>query len=206
MHGNFEQITTLQYRNRSLVKQVEDFKSGEKYRKMEEEYKKLLRLYNREMKRMKKELSKAHSETITVRKYWSEVMDDLEKEHQAQVHRLLAEIERLTKRNLEFARQRDEAKDKYLVRNREYYDVATRLEEEREKNKKLTAQVNRDFENSSIPSSMQKPKRKRIPNSREKTGRKPGGQPGHKGHCRKQHSVTESHEIPALEKYCCSAN
>lgn len=201
MQWNFEQITTLQYRNRSLSKQVEDFKSGEKYRKMEEAYKKLLRFHNQEMKRMAYELSKAHSETVTVRKYWDEAVDDLEKEHRAEVRHLLAEIERLKRQNLELIRQRDEAKDKYRERNREYYETAARLEEEREKNKNLTAQVNRDFENSSIPSSMQGAGRKKIPNSREKTGKRPGGQPGHKGHCRKTHAVTQSHEIPAPEKY-----
>ena len=201
MHGYFEYMTNLQYKNRSLMKQVDDFKSGETYRKKDEEYKKLLRLYHKEMKRMKDEVAQAHNETIRVRKIWDEVTDDLEKEHQAEVRGLLAEIKRLKKSNLELIRQRDEALDKYRDRNRDFYDVSVQLLEEREKNKKLIAQVNRDFENSSIPSSMQKAGRKRIPNSREKTGRKPGGQPGHQGHCRKKHNVTESHEIPAPEKY-----
>ncbi len=48
---------------------------------------------------------------------------------------------------------------------------------------KLKAQMNRDHENSSIPSS-QKPFHKKIKNSRQKTERKPGGQPGHAGHKR----------------------
>ena len=201
MHGIYEQMTTLQYRYHAVLKQLEEFKSGEKYVKMEAEYQKLLRRYNRKTLQLENELSKAHSETITVRKYWSEIMDDLEKEHQKELCRLLAEIKRLKKENHELARQRDEAKDKYRERNREYYAVAAELEEEREKNKKLTAQVNRDFENSSIPSSMQHKGRKKIPNSRENTGRKQGAQAGHKGHCRKKHAVTESHEIPPLEKY-----
>ena len=201
MYGIYEQMTTLQYRCRCLSKQVEDFRSGEKYRQMEEAYKKLLRFHNKEIKRMEYELSKAHSETVTVRKYWGEVMDDLEKEHRKEVCRLLAEIKHLKKENLKLTAQRDEAKDKYRQRNREYYAIASELLEEKEKNKKLMAQVNRDFENSSIPSSLQKAGRKKIPNSREKTGRKPGGQKGHKGHCRKKHAVTESHEIPAPEKY-----
>ena len=201
MYGICEQITTLQYRCRSLSKQVEDFKSGEKYRQMEEAYKKLLRFHNKEIKRLEYELSKAHSEAVTVRKYWGEIMDDLEKEHQKEVNRLLTEIKHLKKENLKLATQLGEERDKYRERNREYYAIASELLEEREKNKKLTAQVNRDFKNSSIPSSMQKAGRKKIPNSREKTDRKPGGQPGHKGHCRKKHAVTESHEIPAPEKY-----
>ena len=206
MHGIYEQITTLQYRYHSVLKQLEEFKSGEKYVKMKAEYQNLLRRYNKKVLQMEYELSKAHSETITVRKYWSEVMDDLEKEHSKEVNHLLAENAHLKKENLKLTRQRDEATDKYRERNREYYVVAAELMEEREKNKKLTAQVNRDFENSSIPSSMQKVGRKRIPNSREKTGRKPGGQAGHKGHCRKKHAVAESHEIPAPEKYTQSPN
>jgi hypothetical protein len=99
MRINFETLSTLQYLNRSLSQQVEDFKSGEKYKKMDAEYKKLLCLHNREVKRLEFELSKAHSETVTVRRYWSEVMDDLDKENQKTVRRLLGTIERLKKEN-----------------------------------------------------------------------------------------------------------
>ena len=199
--ANFEQMSALQYQNRSLKKQVEELESGEKYRKMDKEHKAVVRSYDREVRRLKNELAKAHSETVTVRKYWGEVMDDLDKEHRAEIKRLLDKIERLEKRILELERQRDDAKDKLHERTQEYYAAASELEEERGKNKKLTAQVNRDFENSSIPSSGQKPGKKKIPNSREKTDRKPGGQPGHKGHGRKKHVPTQTYEIPAPAKY-----
>ncbi len=201
MRINFESFSALQYRNKALSRQVEEFKSGEKYIKMEADYKKLLRFHSQEMKRMKQELAKAHSETVTVRRYWGEVMDDLDKEHQAEVSRLVAKIKSLEKENLELARQRDAAKDKIKERTQQYYDAAAQLEEEREKNKKLTAQLNKDFENSSIPSSKQEAGKKRIPNSREKTGKKPGGQPGHKGHARKQHTPDVTYEIPAPAEY-----
>ena len=112
MRINFESFSALQYRNKALSRQVEEFKSGEKYIKMEADYKKLLRFHSQEMKRMKQELAKAHSETVTVRRYWGEVMDDLDKEHQAEVSRLVAKIKSLEKENLEPARQRDAAKDK----------------------------------------------------------------------------------------------
>lgn len=186
---NFEVVSTLQYRNRSLTKQVKELKSGEQYVRMEEENKRLVRFHNREMKRMEYELSKAHSETVTVRRYWSEVMDDVDKEHKAEIRRLLSEIEHLKKQNLELARQRDTAKDQLRERIREYYTLSVQLEEERGKNKKLMAQINRDYENSSLPSSLSA-RHKKITNSREKTGRKPGGQPGHKGHCRKKQVLT----------------
>lgn len=48
----------------------------------------------------------------------------------------------------------------------------------------LNARLSRGPENSSLPPSSE-PNRKRIPNSREKSGRKPGGQPRHPGHGRR---------------------
>ena len=82
-------------------------------------------------------------------------------------------------------KQRDDALDKAKEIRLQYYETAAELEEERGKNLKLRAQINRDYENSAIPSS-KSIKRKKIANSREKTGRKPGGQPGHPGHRRKK--------------------
>ncbi len=201
MYMDFELVSALQYQKRALEKQVKDFKSGEKYVKMDAEYKELLRFHHQEMKRMEYELSKAHSETVTVRRYWGEVMDDLDKEHRAEKQRLLSMIHRLEERILELEKQRDDAKDRLLERTREYYAAAVLLEEERGKNRKLTARVNMDFENSSLPSSMQKAGRKKIPNSREKTGRKPGGQEGHRGHGRKRHVPDITYEIPAPAEY-----
>ena len=63
------------------------------------------------------------------------------------------------------------------------------MEEEKGKNLKLSAQINRDYENSSLSSS-KSIKNKKISNNREKTGKKPGGQPGHNGHCRKKQIPT----------------
>ena len=47
--------------------------------------------------------------------------------------------------------------------------------------KKLEQKLNTNFENSSLPSSAM-PFRKKVPNSRKPTGKKPGAQPGHKAH------------------------
>lgn len=154
-----------------------------------------------EIKRLEYELSRAHSETATVRRYWGEAMDDVYREQQAMERRLLSEIERLKKQNLALARQRDAIKDMHRERTQQYYAVADELEEERGKNKKLMAQVNRDFENSSLPSSLQRTGRKKTANSREKTGRRPGGQPGHKGHARKKHVPDITYEIPSPAEY-----
>ena len=68
--------------------------------------------------------------------------------------------------------------------------MVAQLEDEKAKNQKLLAQLHRDYENSSKPSSMT-PNHKKISNNREKTDRKPGGQPGHPGHCRKKQEPTK---------------
>lgn len=198
---DFGQMTALQYRVRALTRQVGAFQSGEQYIKMEREYKALLRRHDREVKKYKAELEKAHRETVRVRELSWEATDDMEREYQAEIKKLLTRIRHLEERNMELERQRDAAKDALRERTRAYYTAAAELEEARGMIRKLTAQVDQDFENSSIPSSLQKPGRKRIPNSRVATGRRPGGQPGHEGHRRKVHVPTETHRIPAPNKY-----
>ena len=56
--------------------------------------------------------------------------------------------------------------------------------------------MNRDYENSSIPSSQSRNRRK-ISNNRERTGRKPGAQPGHAHHGRKKQEATQTVHLPA---------
>lgn len=58
---------------------------------------------------------------------------------------------------------------------KENSELKTQLDDEKGRNKKLLAQLNRDYENSSIPSSQSR-NRGKIPNNRECTGRKPGAQ------------------------------
>lgn len=66
---------------------------------------------------------------------------------------------------------------------------------------RLNARLSRGPENSSLPPSSE-PNRKRIPNSRVKTGRKPGGQPRHPGHCRRMPEAG-SEVLLEPESGCC---
>lgn len=197
----FEFMSALQYRVRSLSEQIREFESGERYQKMELEHQAVVGGLNRTIRKLKDELGKAHSETIRVRKLWNEVLDDMEKEFRKVIAAKDRLIQKLKDRILELEKLLSQAKEELRAKQQKIYEVETLLEEEREKNRKLTAQVNMNFENSSLPSSLQGAKRKKIPNNREKTGRKPGGQAGHEGHRRKKHTATERHEIPAPEKY-----
>jgi len=199
-NSGHEWLANLQYKVKSLGARVAAFESGEKYTAMKSEFKKQLAGKDREIRRLKAELAAANAQTVTVRENWLEVIADMEKAHAKELKAKDARIKVLGDWLLEVERQRDESKDKLLEKTRELYRVGSELEEEQGRNQKLKAQINRDHENSSIPSS-QKPNRKKIANTRVKSGKKPGGQPGHKWHPRKWHEPATKVDIPAPVEY-----
>lgn len=191
----FEYMSALQYRVKAQKKQIEELLSGEKYIKLEQEYKTTISRLNQKIKKLEQELAQAHKETATVRKLWLDVMEDLEKEYRKKSAAKEKQIEKLNARMLKIEGQRDAAKDQSHEKQLQIYKLGTKLWEEKERNKKLTTQVNKDFENSSLLLSAQGPRRKKIPNSRVRTNRKPNGQPGHQGHRRKVQTPAQIHWI-----------
>jgi hypothetical protein len=196
----FEWFSNLQYKAKSLAGRVKEFESGEKFAKMRASHKAQLADRDRENWKLKAELAEANARIVTVREYWSQIFDDMEKEHKKAMAEEGRKLKAMEERALNAERQRDESKDKLLEKTRELYRSETELEEEKERNRKLKAQINRDYENSSIPSS-RNPNRKKIPNTREQSGKKPGGQPGHEHHPRKWHEPTARIGIPSPDEY-----
>ena len=156
---------------------------------MQEEYLKELRHLERIIKKLQNDISKAHSETISVLNQWFEVFENVQKEFDRKLNISQKLNKQLERRALRAEQQVDELQNKVIEQRHQIYALATELEEEKGINLKLRAQNNRDYENSSLPSS-KSIKNKKITNSREKTGKKPGGQPGHKGHRRKKQIPT----------------
>lgn len=189
MNRPFEYITTLEYRLKAADAQILAFKSGEKYIRMQEEYLKELRILEQKIRKLEDELSRAHSETVSVRNQWFEVFEDFQEECARKLSALRKELVQMEKRAIKAEKQRDDALDRVTEQRRKIYALETALEEEKGRNLKLRAQLNRDYENSSIPSSKTL-HHKKISNSREKSGRKPGAQPGHPGHGRKKQDPT----------------
>jgi len=204
-NNGHEWLMNLQYKVKSLTERVRRFETGEKYTSMKAEFKIQLAEKDKKIRELGAELADANARTVTVRENWLGVIADMEKAHGKEIKAKDRRIKVLGDRLLEVERQRDEAKGKLLEKTRELYGALTELEEERGRNRKLAAQINRDHENSSIPSSM-KPNRKKIANSREKTGREPGGQPGHEGHGRKKREPTNTVNIPAPAEYVFNPN
>ena len=180
---------TLQCRLKALKAEVQAFKSGEKYRQIKLLHQKDIHAYERKVQKLQAELSRAHSNAIDIRDQWFQIFEDMQKEYGRKLKELQKANQKLEKRALKAECQRDEALGKITVLRRQLYETATELEEEKGRNLKLRAQMNRDYENSTMPSS-KTIKKKKISNSREKSGRKPGGQPGHRGHGRKKQIPT----------------
>ena len=167
-----------------------ELESGERYVKLNELHQKERRAYEHKIQALQTEVADAHKETIRVCNYWFQVLEDMLLEFETIQKKADQELKAMEKRALLAEKQRDDALDKAKEFRLKFYETATQLEEEQRKNLKLHAQINRDYENSSIPSS-KAIRQKKIANSREKTGRKPGGQPGHKGHGRKKQEPTQ---------------
>lgn len=189
MKISFEYATQLQYENKALRERIRLLESGEAYLRLRKEYERLLEEKEREIRQLKAELEDSRRQSARNRENWFPVYEDMEKEKKKEIRAKTAEIRRLRKMFREAVGSRDQWKEKYLEQLRLRYETETALEEEKGKNLKLRAQLNRDYENSSLPSS-KTVHHKKITNSREKSGKKPGGQPGHKGHCRKRQTPT----------------
>ena len=182
---------TLMCRLKAAQARIRELESGERYVQLKELHQKDCKAYDRKLLEMQEELARAHSETIRVRNGWFQVLEDILQEFKQAQKKAEQELQKMEMRALHAEKQRDDALDQIKELRLQLYDTGIRLEEEQGKNQKLRAQINRDHENSSIPSSKGL-HRKKITNSREKTGRKPGGQPGHAGHGRKKQEPTST--------------
>lgn len=193
-------ISDLIFRNNLLKKRVKDLESGETYRAMKKHYAHALAAEIRKNHAMKRENGDLHLLLKKMQEKWFQTCDDLyqEKLDAEKAHK--AEMARMQEKIWEAQRQRDAALDKAKERAKELYEVKVKLDEAEGKIQQLEARINKDYTNSSKPSSMS-PNHPKIPNGRVKTGKKPGGQKGHDHHPRKPQKPTEKHFIPAPDQF-----
>ena len=205
MYSQSWQKSNLLFQLKLLKDKLAKWESGEKYIQMQKEHSRELAKKDRRIQELEKELARSHAETVDVRNKWAQTCEDVLEEKEKELAKKDRELRKMEARMFEALRQRDEALEKYHKKNLELYDVMTQLEEARGKNLELTARVNKDYTNSSKSSSMS-PNHKAIQNNREKTDRKPGGQPGHIHHERKKREPDQTIQIPAPEEYTDSDN
>ena len=189
-HSVFERITYLEYQLKAKKDRIAAFESGEQYVKMQDEHCRVVHRLESRIKRLETELENSYRANTKMRKNWMDVYEDLEKEKKQSENVLQRHIKRLINAFQKVVHELDAARDKIKEQRKELYDLRTELEEKNGTIQQLRAQINRDYENSSIPSS-KTIHHKKITNSREKTDRKPGAQAGHMHHGRKKQTPTE---------------
>ena len=106
-----------------------------------------------------------------------EVQEDIQKEHEKETGKLKKVILELLDMVASLKNRNAELEEKRKKALHDYYEAATELEEAKGLIVKLTAQVNHNYENSSLPSS-KCIDRKKITNNREKTGKNPAPSQG----------------------------
>ena len=192
----FEYIGALQQENKILKKEVADFKSGERFKQIQREYQKLIDEYRRQIKQLNLVIEGLRKDVKNAWKWCEEAYEDALKELHASMKEMKRALKEKEKKWLLSERDREQALSKITDLYRENSELKTQLDDEKGRNKKLLAQLNRDYENSSIPSSQSR-NRSKIPNNRECTGRKPGAQLGHAHHGRKKQIPTQVVCLPA---------
>ena len=73
-------IWYLKFKITNLEKELDSYKSGNKIRKMQHDYEAVVREKDRKIRQLEKEVGRLHIEIVTVRKYWSEIFDGVERE------------------------------------------------------------------------------------------------------------------------------
>ena len=201
MRFDYDYVTNLEYKFRAQKLRIRELESGERYTKLQKQHETELRKKDAEIRKLKKELASANARIITNRNHFMEAMEDVLKEKEDLRLDMERRLKREQDRRFQAEARIDEIKDKLSQKQKKLDEAYERIEELEGKNTKLTAQVNRSYENSSKPSS-QCPDRKKIQNGRESSGRKRGGQPGHEGHCAKLQEPTEEDIwLPDPEEY-----
>ena len=191
--------TSLSYQLRAAQRELASFQSGEAYVKLRADYEKIIRDQNLTIKKLRQERDDFSFSRKKITRQWVEVLEDVQKEHEKEVKKLkkfIAELLDMVASLKKLNAKLDEKRKKAL---HDYYEAASKLEDAQGLIVKLTAQVNHNYENSSLPSS-KCIDRKKITNNREKTGRKPGAQPGHPHHPRKPLKPDKIVEIQTEEK------
>ena len=169
----FEYIGALQQENKILKKEVADFKSGERFKQIQREHQKLVDEYRRQIKQLNLVIEGLHRDVKNAWKWCEEAYEDALKELHASMKELKRALKEKEKKWLLSEREREQALSKITDLCRENSELKTQLYDEQGRNKKLLAQLNRDYENSSIPSSQSR-NRSKIPNNRECTKRTRG--------------------------------
>ena len=185
MSSLVQRVQDLLFQLHLKQERIDALESGEEFVRMQERHRQELAYQDRIIKELRRENAEKDRQITANRKHWEQVYDDIAAEN-AKQHAKKDKI--IAKQASEILSLREELaaeKAKTIEAKKETYAVKTELAEAKEQKAALQARLNKDYTNSSKPSS-QSPEHETIHNSRTKSGRKPGGQPNHEHHGRKR--------------------
>lgn len=184
MENLFEDYMAAQCMIKALKKTIREFESGERYLKLQKDYHLVCAGYIKEIRKLKGEVGSLNARLISARDMWTEDYYALYEEDQAKIRQLKETIRRTEDKMWKKEREHDEEITRLTMEhNDRIYEKDCIIRELENKLAHAEALLSHDGTNTSLSTSQTPPgKKKRIPNTREKTGRKKGGQPGHEKH------------------------
>ena len=180
----FEENMALRCEVKNLKRTIDEFKSGERYLKIQEDHSRVTRGYIKELKHVKKELAAANAQVINVRNIWTDECYDLWQKYLKEIGKRDETIRRLEEKNRELQKKLEEKiRAQALKYEDQLHGKDCIIAELTNRLAHAEALLGRDSTNTNLPTS-QTPvgKEKHIPNSRRRSGKKKGGQPGHERH------------------------
>lgn len=183
-----------------LEKTVEACRSSKKYEEQRAYFTQCLKAKDVEINQLKKLMEKDSLFHKKSNREWRQACEEIYNDC----------VKQLCEKDKKIKQLEDQLQKAYLELN-EFHEAGAvqkiasehlreELQNKREKNAKLTAQANKNYENSGKPSSSDRFHGK-INNGREKTGKKQGGQKGHQGYTRKEYKPTNIITIAPPEEY-----
>ena len=184
MDNLFEDYMAARCRIKALERTIEEFKSGKRYIKLQKDYHRVASGYIKEIKRLKLEIGHLNAHIISIRNMWSDDYYSMYEEKQAEIGNLKETIRRLEDKIWEERRNSDEKIVKLTLEHEDkLHEKDCVINELTNRLAHAEALLSSDGNNTSLPTSRTPiGKKKRIPNTREKSGKPKGGQPGHEKH------------------------
>ena len=99
MPDTYDHIT-LMCRLKAAQRRNNELESGERYIQLEELHQKEYNVYEHKIEKLKKELADAYKETIRVRNYWFQVLEDMLREFEKAQKRSAQELRKMEIRAL----------------------------------------------------------------------------------------------------------
>ena len=184
MDSLFEINMALRCEVKSLRQIINEYESGKRFLKIQKDYGRVVEGYVKEIKNLRAELASAHDQIVYVRNLWTEQSYEQWQEHKKEIGKKDKEILRLKEKIWDVERKKDEKINAITLDYEEQlHEKNCIIDELKNKLAHAEALLGRDSTNTGLPTSQTPPgKEKRIPNSRTKSGKSKGGQPGHKKH------------------------